>query len=96
MFSLRTKNKNPYHQRTLGNPKTLNSLTRKKLLAWKKANYQPGNMILSVAGNFEKKEILEVIKKTFVNLEVKLISFINSLLNFLSKVLKSSALLLRA
>jgi len=64
-FLKRTKGKNIYQYGFLGKPETIKSFTRKELLEWKNKYYQPANMILSVAGNFNQKEIMAKIKNSF-------------------------------
>ncbi len=65
MIFKRTKNKNIYQYSSLGEPKTIKSFTREDLLSWKNKYYQPANMILSLAGNFNQNEVIKTIKNTF-------------------------------
>lgn len=65
MFLVRTKGENVYQYDSLGRPETIQSFTREKLLVWKNKYYQPANMILSVAGNFNQRKMMMKIKNSF-------------------------------
>jgi len=64
-FLKRTKDRNIYQYDFLGKPETIKSFTREELLNWKNKYYQPANMILSVAGNFDQKKIMTKIRNSF-------------------------------
>jgi predicted Zn-dependent peptidase len=69
MFLKRTKFKNIYQNEVLGRPDTIKSFTRDDLLNWKNRYYQPSNMVLTIAGNFDEVKILRKIKNTFGRLK---------------------------
>lgn len=62
--SLWPKN-HPLSENTLGSEASIKTIQRADLLKYKRKMYNPGNMFLMVAGNFESKNILNSIKKTF-------------------------------
>ena len=47
---------------TIGNPETIQSVTRIKLQDYLRSFYQPENMVLGVAGNFNSNEVLKYCK----------------------------------
>lgn len=55
----------PYSYIVLGSPETIQKFTKEDVLAWRKRFYQPSNMILSIAGRFNKEQIRKVILKKF-------------------------------
>ncbi len=54
---------------TLGTIKTVKSLTRESLLAYKKKHYVPDNLIISVAGNVRHEAVVNLIKSQFSRLK---------------------------
>lgn len=52
---------------TLGTYATIEHMNRDDVYAYYRASYVPNNMIMSVIGNFDTAQILEVIKKTYGN-----------------------------
>ncbi len=48
-------------------PATLNSLTREDMVAFHHKYVHPGNMIVAVAGDFDRKEMLKKIEKAFAD-----------------------------
>lgn len=55
----------PYSQPIIGQRKTFSALDKKALTEYYQATYQPQNMILSLAGHFETKKTMNVVKKIF-------------------------------
>lgn len=55
----------PYSYRSLGIPDTIKAVKREEILSWRKKYYNPANMIISVAGNVDKDQILKIIEKNF-------------------------------
>jgi predicted Zn-dependent peptidase len=55
----------PYSYRALGIPETIKNIKRENIHAWRKKYYNPANMILSIAGNVDKKIILKASEKAF-------------------------------
>ena len=55
----------PLSENTLGSEASIKTIQRADLLKYKRKMYNSGNMFLMAAGNFEKENILNSIKKTF-------------------------------
>jgi predicted Zn-dependent peptidase len=55
----------PFSSNLIGTEKTMNSITREKILQRFKEVYTPGNMVLCVVGNADFKEIERFAEKTF-------------------------------
>lgn len=55
----------PYSYIVLGSPETIQKFTKEDVLAWRKKFYQPSNMILSIAGRFNKEQIKKLIFEKF-------------------------------
>lgn len=51
----------------LGTPQSVNAFTRKDLLAYMKRLYQPDNMVIAVAGNFDRASIMDVLNSSFTD-----------------------------
>lgn len=66
--------KHPYHKPILGYKNTIEKIKRKELIDFYKNYYAPNNIIISCAGNFKKKEIIEKIKNRFSSLQIKKVS----------------------
>lgn len=49
----------------------MSELTRDKVISFKQKWYVPNNMVISVVGNFEQKELEDVVEKTFGSLTYK-------------------------
>lgn len=66
MMSKRFKKKDhPYGWRPMGIPETVETFGLEKVKEWRKKYYLPQNMILSVAGNFDSKQLKETISSLF-------------------------------
>ncbi len=59
------ENEHPYSFRPMGKPETIKNLNLKLVLDWYKKYYNPANMILSIAGNFQSKQLINEIKEFF-------------------------------
>lgn len=57
--------KHPYHLNALGTPQSVKSITRQNLLDFYHRFYQPENMVLVVAGNFDTASLTNKIKELF-------------------------------
>lgn len=55
----------------LGTQKSINEMTKEKIINYFDENYIPSNMVISVAGNFNEDEIIEKLESKFMNLEAK-------------------------
>jgi len=61
--------KHPLGRPILGYEETITEYSREKLYAYMSKFYSPNNMIVSVAGNVNHEEIVEIIKKQFGHLK---------------------------
>lgn len=59
--------KDPLGTPLIGTQESMNSITRKKMLAKFREIYRPGNMILCIVGKADFKEILKYVEKNFKN-----------------------------
>lgn len=57
--------KSPYQRPILGIPKTINAISRAKLLNYYKSRYAPENMVLVIAGAVRAEDILGVLEEKF-------------------------------
>jgi len=57
--------KTPYRKNVIGSADIIRSVSRQDIVNYYKSHYVPENMIVSVAGDFDEKEALELIKDTF-------------------------------
>lgn len=64
----RYKDYPPYLRDALGTPETITTITRSDVEKWYERFHHAGNMILTVAGNFEQKDLEKVLSKTFSKL----------------------------
>lgn len=55
----------PYSYMVLGSPETIQEFTKEDALRWRKRFYQPANMILSIAGKFDRKRIKDLLLEKF-------------------------------
>jgi zinc protease len=55
----------PYRTEIIGSMQDLHAITRDDLYAHYKNNYNPGNAILAVAGDFDTEEMLKLIQKVY-------------------------------
>jgi len=55
----------PYSYRALGIPRTIKAFEKNDILHWREQYYNPANMILSIAGNINEKQLIEKLKTTF-------------------------------
>ena len=55
----------PYKRRILGTQEVIRNLSRDEIIKYYKKFYQPKNMILSICGDFEIKEVKNLIKQKF-------------------------------
>lgn len=55
----------PYSYIILGLPETIQKFTKEDVLAWRRRFYKPANMILSIAGRFDKKRIRGLLLEKF-------------------------------
>ncbi len=65
----------PYARRVTGYPDTVRKITRDDLVAFHKKYFHPNNMILGVAGDFEKEEMLAKLNEVFGKWEKSKIEF---------------------
>ncbi|MEK6841600.1 MAG: pitrilysin family protein [Nanoarchaeota archaeon] len=79
--------KEPFGSPLIGTEKTLNSLTREKIIERFKQVYQPNKMILCVVGNADFNKLVQFAEKNFGNKKGKVPSF-NILKRNESKILK--------
>ncbi len=49
----------------IGTKESINTLTRQQFLDYKEALYTPDNIVISVSGHFEEKEVMDLIQKYF-------------------------------
>ncbi len=93
----------PYARRISGYPETIQKITRQDLIEFHKKYFYPNNIILGVAGDFEKDEIVEKLNTTFANWQPAEIDFpelpeikydFNRSLNFVEKDLNQSSIYL--
>lgn len=61
--------KHPFHKPSLGYPESIKKITRENLQEIYKKIYVPGNMIISVVGNFDEKELIKNIKENLGSLK---------------------------
>ncbi len=64
-FRRLTYGSHPYSRRLSGYPETLEKITRKDLVGFHEKYYHPNNMILGVAGDFSRDEMIEKLQKYF-------------------------------
>ncbi len=55
----------PYAKPILGTEESVRSFTREKLKDYMDRHYLPDNIVLSCAGNFQREELVDVVKKKF-------------------------------
>ena len=55
----------PYTYDALGSQENIKKFSYSDVLLWKNRFYQPGNMVISIAGNFEEKTVSAFLKETF-------------------------------
>ncbi len=53
----------------LGSRQTVGALTREKIFAYKEKFYVPENIILAISGNFDQKELMQKVRKTWGKME---------------------------
>lgn len=58
----------PLGRPIIGDERTVGSLSRQDLLSFYHKYYTPGNMIVTVAGNFDHKQVMSILSATFGNL----------------------------
>lgn len=51
----------------LGTPQSVNAFTRADLTAYMNRLYQPDNMVVAVAGNFDRTAIMDILNRSFTN-----------------------------
>ncbi len=68
LFQETLYDKHPYHKPRLGYEETVNNLSRDRILGFYRRVFVPRNMIFSVAGNFEKKDMIKKIRTGFSRL----------------------------
>jgi zinc protease len=61
----------PYRNPIIGHEPIFKALSREDLLDYYRSHYVPNNMILSVAGNVKREEVLPLIKKAFENFAMR-------------------------
>lgn len=59
------QNEHPYSFRPMGKPETIRSLNLSRISDWRKKYYNPSNMILSLAGNFDGVNLSDLLKDVF-------------------------------
>jgi predicted Zn-dependent peptidase len=57
--------RHPYARPTLGDEKSLPTITRDAIVKFYRAEYTPGNTILAVAGDFDRSEMERMLSQTF-------------------------------
>ncbi|MDA8098420.1 MAG: pitrilysin family protein, partial [Nitrospiraceae bacterium] len=62
---------NPLGRPILGTKETIKALKHKDVLAYIEQNYCPGDMVISVAGNFEHDRLIEILESAFGSLSRK-------------------------
>ena len=62
----------PYSWRPMGKPETIKNLDLKSVLDWRDKYYNPENMILSIAGNFDDLQLRDSINDLFGRVPYKL------------------------
>lgn len=60
-----TEKEHPYSYMVLGSPETIQKFTKEDVLFWRRRFYQPANMILSIAGRFDRKRIKNLLLEKF-------------------------------
>ncbi len=90
----------PYARRISGYPETIQKITRQDLIEFHKKYFHPNNIILGVAGDFEKDEIIAKLNETFADWQPAETDFVeppeikydfNRSLNFIEKDLNQSS-----
>ena len=62
---LKTFDQHPYRNEVIGSLEDLRSITREELIDHRKKYYVPSNAVLSLAGDFDTKKMLELIEKYY-------------------------------
>jgi zinc protease len=61
----------PYRMEIIGSKEDLNTITRDDLYAHYQRNYRPENAVLAIAGDFDTKEMLQVIQDIYGSIPAK-------------------------
>lgn len=64
-------NKHPLALPILGTKETVKALTREKLLSYFEDHYHPSKLVVSIAGDFEETQVLDIVNKYFGILSTK-------------------------
>jgi predicted Zn-dependent peptidase len=65
MLQMKIWDKHPLGYQISGTKKAVKSVTRQEIIDFMSKNYVSGNMVISVAGNINEKEIMEVLEANF-------------------------------
>ncbi|MGM0608378.1 MAG: M16 family metallopeptidase [Candidatus Muiribacteriota bacterium] len=63
--------KHPLGKNILGTVESVENITREDILEYVNQNYVKENVVISVAGHFDEKQIIGLIKKYFKNMKIK-------------------------
>ncbi|MEK6857959.1 MAG: pitrilysin family protein [Nanoarchaeota archaeon] len=90
LFGYTSLNEKLFGESTLGRVRegryeNVSKLTQDKIIAFKQKWYVPNNMIISVVGNFDQKELSELVSQTFGSLKCKQVSKLDIPLHSCSK-----------
>lgn len=55
----------PYARQGLGNPKIIRRFKKEDIMQWRQKYYNPQNMVLSIAGNVDRRKIKQAVKRKF-------------------------------
>ena len=61
----------PYRMEIIGSMEDLNTITRDDLYAHYQSNYRPENAVLAMAGDFDTKEMLQIIQEIYGSIPAK-------------------------
>jgi zinc protease len=61
----------PYRMEIIGSMQDLNSISRDDLYSHYQKNYNPGNAVLSIAGDFDTKEMMQVVQDVYGSIPKK-------------------------